>query len=127
MIGLPHIVFGLLLVLGAEAHAQARPAATTAAPRARLALEVGGGQLLTLPRPAATVFAADPKIARVQAASPNTLFVAGVSAGRTVAIATAADGAEIATYDVVVGGGVPKPAAGTPSARRRASNSIASA
>lgn len=116
MIRLPQILVALLLVLAPEAHGQARPAATAAAPRSRLALEVGGGQLLTLPRPASTVFAADPKIARVQAASPNTLFVAGVSAGRTVVIATATDGAEIATYDVVVGGGVPKPPAGTPTA-----------
>jgi pilus assembly protein CpaC len=71
--------------------------------RGTVQVEVGGGQLVTLPQAATTVFAADPRIARVQAASPTTLFVSGVGRGRTVVVATAADGAEIATYEVVVG------------------------
>ncbi|TQF76618.1 hypothetical protein FK498_16895, partial [Elioraea sp. Yellowstone] len=78
------------------------PAALAQA-RGTLQIEVGGGQLVTLPQAASTVFAADPRIARVQAASPTTLFVSGVGRGRTVVVATAADGAEIATYEVVVG------------------------
>ncbi|BBK31530.1 pilus assembly protein CpaC [Stella humosa] len=88
--------------------------------RSRLTMEVGGGQLITLSKAASTVFAADPRIARVQAASPTTLFIAAVAPGRTIVIATSADGAEIATYDVVVGGaprsGDGKPAAAAPPA-----------
>lgn len=71
--------------------------------RGTLTIEPGGGQLVTLPQAAATVFAADPRVARVQAASPTTLFISGVGRGRTVVVATAADGAEIASYEVTVG------------------------
>jgi pilus assembly protein CpaC len=77
------------------------PAAAQA--RGALTIEPGGGQLVTLPQAAATVFAADPRVARVQAASPTTLFISGVGRGRTVVVATAADGSEIATYEVTVG------------------------
>jgi pilus assembly protein CpaC len=72
--------------------------------RQTITVEVGSGQLVTLPRAAATVFAADPRIARVQAASPTTLFVSGVALGRTMIVATGADGSEIASYEVVIGG-----------------------
>lgn len=71
--------------------------------RGTLTIEPGGGQLVTLPQAAATVFAADPRVARVQAASPTTLFISGVGRGRTVVVATAADGSEIASYEVTVG------------------------
>jgi pilus assembly protein CpaC len=71
--------------------------------RGTLTIEPGGGQLVTLPQAAATVFAADPRVARVQAASPTTLFISGVARGRTVVVATAADGSEIASYEVTVG------------------------
>lgn len=90
---------------------QALPAAQ-AQQRTSLALEVGGGQLVTLPEAAATVFAADPKVVNVQAASPTTLFVSGLARGRTVVVAAGADGREIATYEVVVGAQRPAPAAG---------------
>ncbi len=79
--------------------------------RQTITVEAGGGQLVTLPRAASTVFAADPRIARGQAASPTTLFVSGVANGRTLIVATAADGSEIASYEVVVGGARPAPAA----------------
>ena len=88
------------------------PTPALAQTRQAISVDVGGGQLLTLPRAASTVFAADPRVARVQAASPTTLFVSGVGRGRTVVVATAADGSEIATYEVVVGGR--EPAAGAP-------------
>ncbi len=71
--------------------------------RGTLTIEPGGGQLVTLPQAATTVFAADPRVARVQAASPTTLFISGVGRGRTVVVATAADGSEIASYEVTVG------------------------
>jgi pilus assembly protein CpaC len=88
--------------------------AAQAQTRQSVSVDVGGGQLVTLPRAASTVFAADPRVARVQAASPTTLFVSGVARGRTVVVATAADGSEIATYEVVVGGPAPSPSAAAP-------------
>ncbi|WP_439579394.1 type II and III secretion system protein family protein [Elioraea sp.] len=87
-------------------------APAAAQPRGSLTIEPGSGQLVTLPQAATTVFAADPRVARVQAASPTTLFISGVGRGRTVVVATAADGSEIASYDVVVGP-APRPP-GTP-------------
>jgi len=69
-------------------------------------LEAGTGQVLTLPRPAATVIAADPRIARVQPTSPTSLFVMGVAEGRTTIVATAADGTLVAQFDIAVRGTV---------------------
>lgn len=97
------------------AHAQTpSPAAAVAPPplSAAAQLQAGTGQLLSLPRPAATVIAADPRIARVQPTSPVGLFVMGVAEGRTTVIATAADGSVVAQYDITVRGTV-GPAAGT--------------
>lgn len=99
----------LLVLLACTALA---PHPAHAQQRATLNLEVGGGQLVTLPQAASTVFAADPRIANVQAASPTTLFISGVARGRTVVVAAAADGREIATYEVVVGGQRPAGPAG---------------
>jgi pilus assembly protein CpaC len=65
-------------------------------------LEAGTGRLLTLPRPALTVLAADPRVARIQPASPTSLFLMAVAPGRTTVLATAEDGAPVAQYDVVV-------------------------
>ena len=93
-------------------------AITQAAPTAPLPvlLETGGGRLLTLPAAASTVLAADPKVARVQPASPTSIFVIGVSAGRTTVIATAEDGTAIAEYTVTVRGGAQAEAAPAPAA-----------
>lgn len=103
-----------------------RPATAPAAPLAAGApisvlLEVGAGRLMRLQAPALTVLAADPRIARVQPASPTSLFIMAVAAGRTTIVATAEDGATVAEYDVVVqpgraadpaGGAPPPPGAG---------------
>jgi pilus assembly protein CpaC len=75
-------------------------------------LEAGTGRLLNLPRPALTVLAADPRVARIQPASPTSLFLMAVAAGRTTVLATAEDGAPVAEYDVTV---LPSRAAATPS------------
>nr|WP_280855208.1 type II and III secretion system protein family protein [Pararoseomonas indoligenes] len=80
--------------------APATPAVSTV-PLA-IALEAGTGRLMTLPRPALTVLAADPRVARVQPASPTTLFLMAVAAGRTTVIATSEDGTPVAEYDVTV-------------------------
>jgi pilus assembly protein CpaC len=73
----------------------------------RLTLVAGTGRLLPLPAPATAVLAADPRIARVQPASPTSLFVMGVAGGRTTIIATADDGGPVAEYDVTVLAGAP--------------------
>ena len=87
------ILGGALLVSG-RASAQttapsppvSSPPATTAGAAASLAprpvpviMETGSGRLLQLPGPASTILAADPRIARVQPASPTSIFVMGVS------------------------------------------------
>ena len=53
--------------------------------------------------------AADPRIARVQPASPTSLFLMAVGPGRTTVIATSEDGSQVAEYDVTV-----TPGRGTP-------------
>ncbi len=80
-----------------------------------LRLQAGAGRLLRLPRPAITVMAADPRIARVQPVSPTSLFLMAVGAGRTTVIATAEDGAPVAEYDITVLPG-PGAAPGVPGA-----------
>jgi pilus assembly protein CpaC len=96
----------------------ARPAQLADAPApgavTRLTLIAGTGRLLVLPEPALTVLAADPRIARVQPASPTSLFLMGVAPGRTTVIATAEEGAPVAEYDVTVlpGAAAPTPGGG---------------
>ncbi|MDH3660098.1 MAG: type II and III secretion system protein family protein [Alphaproteobacteria bacterium] len=46
-------------------------------------IEVGKGQVIRLPRPASTVFVADPEIADVQAQSPSIIYLFGRRAGST--------------------------------------------
>ena len=103
------------------------PVAAEAQTRQAVSVELGGGQLVTLPRAASTVFAADPRVARVQAASPTTLFISGVGRGRTVVVATAADGSEIATYEVTVGGPAGAAAAAAAGGSPRAAAATAAA
>jgi len=65
-------------------------------------LPAGTGILLSLPKPAATVMSAEPEVARVQPASPTSLFLMGVAPGRTTVIATTEAGTPIVQYDVTV-------------------------
>src|SRR3954447_2559300 len=67
-----------------------------------VSIEAGSGRLVQLPAPAATILAADPRIARVPPASPTSLFIMGVAQGRTTVIATAEDGTPVAEYDVTI-------------------------
>jgi pilus assembly protein CpaC len=96
------------------------PSAFQAMPNAPLPvlIEAGTGRLLMLPAAASTVLAADPKVARVQPASPTSIFLMGVASGRTTILATAEDGTAIAEYAVTVRGSnqsdAPGPAAGAP-------------
>jgi pilus assembly protein CpaC len=67
-----------------------------------ITIQAGTGTLIHLPRPAATVMSAQPNVARVQPASPVSLFLMGVTPGRTTVIATTDGGSAIAEYDVTV-------------------------
>lgn len=60
------------------------------------------GRVLSLGAPAASVFAADPKVVEVRPASPSSLFVFGVATGRTTIAALSSSGAPIAQWDVIV-------------------------
>ena len=96
-----------------------------------ITLEAGTGRLLNLPRPALTVLAADPRVARIQPASPTSLFLMAVGAGRTTVVATAEDGAPVVEYDITVSPSraaattlpqvAPMPGAATPAAAPRPS------
>jgi pilus assembly protein CpaC len=87
--------------LGSGQHPPASAPAVTSRP-IPVILDTGSGRLIQLPAPAATILAADPRIARVQPASPTSIFLMGVGAGHTTVIATAEGGAPIAEYDVTV-------------------------
>ncbi len=67
-----------------------------------ISIQAGTGVLLRLPQPAATVLSAEPAIARVQPASPTSLFLMGVAPGRTTVIAATEAGTAIVQYDVTV-------------------------
>ncbi len=73
-----------------------------AAHRAVLRFESGTGGVVNLPAAAANVFVADPKIAEVRPASATTLFVFGITAGRTTVAAIDASGQTVAEYDIFV-------------------------
>ena len=77
-------------------------AAIPTGPRRAIVIEAGSGQVLTLGAAAASVFAADPKVAEVRPASPTSLFVFGVAPGRTTIAALDAAGHSIGQYDVTV-------------------------
>lgn len=86
----------LLLPFGAV------PGGSQAATQMSVSLETGVGRVLTLDGPAANVFVADPKVAEVRPASPTTLFVFGVGAGRTSVAALDNQGHVVADISVAV-------------------------
>ena len=88
----------------------AAPAGPAVAAVQRLSLAAGTGLLLRLPQPAATMMSAEPQVARVQPASPTSLFLMGVAPGRTTILAATDGGAPIVQYEVTVTpGSVPAP------------------
>ena len=89
--------------LGPIAQAQAGGATLqTPGVSGTLSLEAGAGRAINLPSPATNVFVADPKVAEVRPASANSLFIFGVSAGRTTVAAMDNDGKTVAQYEVSV-------------------------
>ena len=69
---------------------------------AALTVEAGLGRVVNLPGAVANVFVADPRIAEVRPASPNTLFVFGAAPGRTTLAAMDGSGRVVAQYQVTV-------------------------
>ena len=67
-----------------------------------LTLEAGTGRIVPLSGPAASVFAADPRVAEARPASPSTLFVIGVAPGLTTVVAIGDTGEPVGQYDVIV-------------------------
>jgi pilus assembly protein CpaC len=98
----PARVVALAMAAWALLGALATPAPAETPPIARLMLDIGEGEQLTLPRSAEAVFVTDPEIADVQVASPTTLVIFGIKAGRTTLVATDARGQRILVRDVRV-------------------------
>ena len=67
-----------------------------------ISVDAGSGRVVQLATGAASVFAAEPKIAEVRPASATSLFIFGVAPGRTTVAALDAAGKPIAQYEVVV-------------------------
>lgn len=97
----------LALVLAASAWgAPLAPLSVSAAVAAetdeRLELFSGTGELIHLPRPALSVFVANPDVADVQVPSPNAIFLLGKKAGTTTLYAVDGRDREIMRRTVVV-------------------------
>jgi pilus assembly protein CpaC len=93
------------LAAGAVATAYGPAAAQTVSPQpARtIHLDVGRGQLVTLPRAMSDVFVADEKTADVDVRSPTQLYVFGKGVGATTVYATNKTGAVVFSATVQVG------------------------
>ena len=81
---LPHLAAVLAcLFVGVLAGSAAGQEAESLATEGQLTLEVSKGRVIRLPRPAATVFVADPEIADVQAQSASIVYLFGRRTGST--------------------------------------------
>jgi pilus assembly protein CpaC len=78
------------------------PSNAPAGTGANLIVEAGSGRVVTLPAPVTNVFVSDPKIVEVRPASPTSLFLFGVGAGRTTVAALDANGVPVRSYEVTV-------------------------
>jgi pilus assembly protein CpaC len=95
------VALALLLLPALPVPLRAAPAAAPGA-AAPLAIDAGSGQIVRLHGAAANVFTADPKVAEVRPASPDSLFVFGVAPGRTTIAAMSAGGAAVGMWQVTV-------------------------
>ena len=89
-------VVALLLGYG-PSHAAPLPGPITS-----LTVEAGAGRVLSLTTPVSNIFVADPKVAEVRPASPTSLFIFGLNAGRTTIAAMDADGHLLMQYELTV-------------------------
>ena len=78
------------------------PIRRTPATVSSLTVESGTGKVLSLTTPASNIFVADPKVAEVRPASPTSLFVFGLSAGRTTVAVMDGDGNLLTQYEITV-------------------------
>jgi pilus assembly protein CpaC len=96
----------LLLAAAAAVPVTALPAARAAAAeadaRGAVTIPAGTGRVMHLRAPATNIFTADPKVAEVRPASPDSLFVWGVAAGTTTIAALNTNGEAIAQFQVTV-------------------------
>lgn len=99
----------LFLLLGLAASAWGAPlaplsvsAAFAAETDERLEIASGSGELIHLPRPALSVFVANPEVADVQVPSPNAIFLLGKKTGTTTLYAIDGRDREILRRTVVV-------------------------
>ncbi len=78
------------------------PAAVAAGLVQSIIVEAGSGRVILLPSPVANVFVSDPKVVEVRPASPTSLFIFGVTVGRTTIAAMDADGQQVRQIEVTV-------------------------
>jgi pilus assembly protein CpaC len=99
-----------LATVTAPAPAMAQPRAYTSGtyrPTSTVALSVGEGQMITLPRSVANVWTSNPKVADVFVNSPRQLNLFGKDFGEATVIATAADGSVVYGAQVRVSQNLP--------------------
>ncbi|HTZ71321.1 MAG TPA: type II and III secretion system protein family protein [Acetobacteraceae bacterium] len=77
-------------------------AASTESSRGGIAIPAGTGRVLHLRTAATNIFTADPKVAEVRPASPDSLFVWGVAPGTTTVAALTDKGETVAQFQVTV-------------------------
>jgi pilus assembly protein CpaC len=70
--------------------------------RGTVTVQAGTGRVMHLRAAAANIFTADPKVAEVRTASPDSLFVWGVAPGTTTIAALSQTGEAIAQFQVTV-------------------------
>jgi pilus assembly protein CpaC len=99
-----HLLAAAALLIGLHQAAISAPGPQSASIPAQntITVDAGSGRVVQLSAGAASVFAAEPKIAEVRPASATSLFIFGVSPGRTTVAALDASGKPIAQYEVVV-------------------------
>jgi len=88
--------------LAPPAAGRLQPAASVPAPTGSLTIDAGSGRVIQSSRPIANLFAADPKVAEARPASPTSVFIFGVTPGRTTVAALDQAGGVIAQYEVTV-------------------------
>jgi pilus assembly protein CpaC len=82
--------------------AAASPEAAAGPPARAVTVEAGSGQVVELGGAAANLFVADPKVADARPASPTSVFVFGVGAGRTTVAAMDEAGRPVGVFEVTV-------------------------
>jgi pilus assembly protein CpaC len=99
-----------LAAVAAPTAATAQPKAYTSGtyrPTAQVALSIGDGQMINLPRRVSNVWVSNPQVADVVVNSPTQLNLFGKAFGETTVIATSADGSVVYGVQVHVSQNLP--------------------